>query len=274
MPPELRGDIVIDDSGSVGNIKLILGGSTVEDRSKFIEQVTQHWRKQQTFHILSTWRNEPWPIYDREGQLCLNVERSAAGLFGVNRYGVHMTAYVKNASSSHGIKIWVPKRAATKSNYPGMLDNTVAGGLMTGEDPFECIIREADEEASLPESVVRTLAKPVGTVSYIHITDKRAGGEAGLIYPEFQWVYDLELPDHVIPVPKDGEAESFTLCDIEAIQHNLALGRFKPNCALVMIDFFIRHGILNRENEVDLDEICRHLRRTLPFPGPRQTPQP
>jgi hypothetical protein len=151
-----------------------------------------------------------------------------------------------------------------------MLDNTVAGGLMTGEDPFECVIREADEEASLPDHVVRGLAKHVGKVSYVYITDARAG-EAGLIYPECQWVYDLELPCDIIPKPKDGEVESFRLCSVDEIQEDLALGRFKPNCSLVLIDFFIRHGIMTRENEPDFDEIWRRLRRDLPFPNPYKT---
>jgi 8-oxo-dGTP pyrophosphatase MutT (NUDIX family) len=177
-----------------------------------------------------------------------------------------MTAYVR-AESSYGMKIWVPRRSPTKSTFPGMLDNTVAGGLMAGEDPFECIVREADEEASLPEEIMRQLAKPVGGVSYIYITDEGAG-EAGLIYPECQWVYDIELPENVIPSPKDGEVAEFSLCTVEEVQDQLAQGQFKPNCALILLDFFVRHGILTRENEPDYDEIKQRIHRVLPFPGP------
>ena len=45
-------------------------------------------------------------------------------------------------------------------------------------------------------------------------------------------------------------------------------GEFKPNCALLMLDFFIRHGILTPENEADFDEIKSRLHRPLNFPGP------
>ncbi|KAJ0168749.1 putative tRNA-splicing endonuclease subunit tsp-4 [Colletotrichum tanaceti] len=128
-----------------------------------------------------------------------------------------MTGFVRCPDASHGIKIWVPRRSPTKSTFPGMLDNTVAGGLMTGEDPFECVIREADEEASLPEHVVRHQAKHVGGVTYIYITESEAG-EEGLIYPEVQWIYDLELPDDVVPQPKDGEVAEFSLCTVEEVQ--------------------------------------------------------
>jgi 8-oxo-dGTP pyrophosphatase MutT (NUDIX family) len=63
-----------------------------------------------------------------------------------------MTAYVR---AKEGVKFWVPRRARNKQTYGGMLDNTVAGGISTGEVPFECLVREASEEASLPEDLVR-----------------------------------------------------------------------------------------------------------------------
>ncbi|KAM0525964.1 hypothetical protein ACHAPS_004244 [Verticillium nonalfalfae] len=129
-----------------------------------------------------------------------------------------------------------------------MLDNTAAGGLMTGEDPFECIIREANEEADLAEDVVRGQTLAAGGVTYTYVTHEEAG-QAGLIYPEVQWIYDLELQPNVIPRPKDGEVAGFELC---------------------VIDFLIRHGILTQDNEPDFDEIKLRLHRELPFPGPHK----
>jgi 8-oxo-dGTP pyrophosphatase MutT (NUDIX family) len=245
----------------------VFNQATEEERSKAVAQVAELWRSKKAFPILDGWRDEVWPVYDKKGQLLYSIERSATGLFGVMRYGVHMTCFVRSPESCHGIKIWVAKRAANKSTFPGMLDNTVAGGLMTGEDPFECIIREAEEEASLPPETMRSLAKNVGQVTYIYITDERAG-EAGFIYPELQWIYDLELPDDITPQPQDGEVDSFLLCTVEEVQERLSQGLFKPNCALVVLDFFIRHGILTKENEPDFDEIYRRIHRELPFPGP------
>ncbi|RBQ85376.1 hypothetical protein VDGD_10431 [Verticillium dahliae] len=197
------------------------------------------------------------------------MERSATGLFGVTRYGVHLNAFVRCAEASHGIKMWIARRSPTKSTFPGMLDNTAAGGLMTGEDPFECIIREANEEADLAEDVVRGQTLAAGGVTYTYITHEEAG-QAGLIYPEVQWIYDLELQSNVVPRPKDGEVAGFELCGIEEVQHQLAHGKFKPNCALVVIDFLIRHGILTRDNEPDFNEIKLRLHRELPFPGPHK----
>jgi hypothetical protein len=47
-----------------------------------------------------------------------------------------------------------------------MLDNSVAGGLPSGMSPWECIVKESMEEASLAEGVVRSHAISTGAVSY------------------------------------------------------------------------------------------------------------
>lgn len=245
-----------------------------DERTRLVGELTALWREQKAFPILKSWRNELWPVYGRKKELVFSMERASMGLFGTTRYGVHMNAFIKcqDASSKYDFRIWVPRRSATKSTYPSMLDNAVAGGLMTNEDPFECLIREADEEASLPGHVVRKNAKEVSTITYIYITDERAGGEAGLIYPECQWVYDLELPadGSVVPEPKDGEVESFSLRTVEEIQEQLAQGLWKPNCAVVMLDFLVRHGIYTPNNEPHYDAILDRAHRHIAFPGPHQ----
>lgn len=242
--------------------------ATEPSRTAAVAALTQHLREQDTFPILRGWRDEPWPVHGRQGELLFSVERAAVGLFGAVHYGVHMTAYVEDPSAPHGLRIWVPRRAATKSTFPGMLDNTVAGGLMTGEDPWECMVREADEEASLPEAVVRAGTTSVGTITYVYITDGPNNGEAGFVYPEVEWAYDLKLGADVVPQPKDGEVDEFYLCDVDTIKRDLAAGKYKTNCSVVMLDFFIRHGILTAAEEPQLAEIEKRMHRELPFPGP------
>ena len=212
-------------------------------------------------------------IVSDEGRsrLLFEMERSAAPLFGIVTYGVHMTGFVRSSSTSPtpdnaSIKVWVPRRAKEKQTYGGMLDNTVAGGISSGETPFTSLIREAAEEASMPDKLVRERAKPCGTVSYFSIRDKRAGGETGLLQPEVQYVYDIELPADFTPKPSDDEVQDFNLWDVEDIKNAMAAGEFKPNCALVMMDFFVRHGILTPDNEKDYLEILPRLHRRLEFP--------
>ncbi len=136
---------------------------------------------------------------------------------------------------------------------------------------FECIIREADEEASLPDKLVRDGARSVGTVTYIYVTEEKYVGEDGFIYPECQWIYDLELPADLVPQPKDGEVDEFYLCDVEQVKRDLANDKYKHNCALVTLDFFIRHSILTDDDEPELAAIKERMHRQMPFPGPHQS---
>lgn len=214
--------------------------------------------------MLEKWRDELYAVYGRDKELLFNVERSASPLFGVVTYGVHLTAYVRAEDGE--MRIWIPRRARTKQTYGGMLDNAVAGGMATGEVPMECLVRECAEEASLPEEVVRGRVRPAGTVTYFHIRTEKAGGETRLMQPECQYVYDIELPADVIPTPGDDEVEEFYLWGVEEVKGAMARGEFKPNCALVMLDFFIRHGVLTSENEKDYIEIVSRCHRKLEFP--------
>ncbi|KAI1485101.1 NUDIX domain-containing protein [Biscogniauxia mediterranea] len=268
VPEAIRGPVAVDEAART--VHAFEGPETEAGRSRLVAAVMQYWRERGTFEVLRGWRDELWPVYGTDDEVIYSVERSGTGMLGVMRYGVHMMCFVRDEAASHGLKIWVPRRAANKSTYPNMLDNTVAGGLMTGEDPLECIIREADEEADLPSALVRARAAYTGAVTYIYVTDERAGGESGQIYPEMQWVYEMELPAGVAPRPKDGEVAEFGLWTVEQAREALARGRFKPNCALVLLDFLVRHRVLTPDNEPDFDEIVRRMHRKLPFPGPHQ----
>ena len=67
-----------------------------------------------------------------------------------------------------------------------------------------------------------------------------AGGETPL------FVYDLELPQGVVPVSTDGEVERFELMPIARVIEILRdTDDFKFNVNLVLIDFLARHGLLD-----------------------------
>ncbi|KAL8833183.1 MAG: hypothetical protein Q9170_004440 [Blastenia crenularia] len=154
-------------------------------QNQIIHETLLRAKEKEAFAVLRKWRSELYRIHGPH--VPINCERSGTPLFGVVTYGVHMTTFIRTES---GIKIWVPKRAKGKT-YGGLLDNTVAGGIAAGEQPFNCIVREAAEEASFPEDLVRTRAKACGTISYFSLRDERAGGESGLLQPEVQFVYDV-----------------------------------------------------------------------------------
>lgn len=140
-----------------------------------------------------------------------------------------MTAYT---TASGVLRLWTPRRNPSKPTYGGLLDNTVAGGISSGMSILDTLVKESEEEASFPESLVRGGAKAVGTVSYFYLRHKSAGGEEGLLQPEVEYCYDLEVGEDVVPAPGDDEVQEFKLWDVEKVQEELAKGNFKPNCSL------------------------------------------
>lgn len=145
--------------------------------------------------------------------------------------------------------------------HPNKLDTAVAGGIKAEHSPLECIIAEADEEASLPADFVRKNACATGTISYVTKNTK-----TGLIHPNVLDIFDIKLPSTMIPKPQDDEVSEFHLLSIEEVKESMLRQEFKPNCALVMIDFAVRQGIITPENEADYVEITTRLRRILPVP--------
>ncbi|KAF9874926.1 NUDIX domain-containing protein [Colletotrichum karsti] len=208
------------------------------------------------FPTLSGKHSEPFRVLGANH--FVSIERFTAPLFGISSRGAHMTAYVNTAE---GMKIWVPRRSAHLFTFPDLLDTTVAGGVKAEDSPFDCIVAEATEEASLPVEFVNKNARAVGAVTYVSMNETK-----GTFFPTVLYCYDLELPETIEPEPGDDEVSGFKLMTIAQINKAMLEGQFKPNCVLVMLDFFIRHNIITSENEEDYVEIVSRLRRHLPIP--------
>ncbi|KAI1459341.1 NUDIX domain-containing protein [Annulohypoxylon moriforme] len=192
----------------------------------------------------------------------VQMRRAAAPLFGIACLGVHLTMYVR--TKEDGFRIWVPRRSRRMHTYPGKLDSTIAGGVAAHESPLETLVHEAAEEASLPESLIRSRARACGAITYVGMNE--TGPEAGLTASGVLYVYDMEVDETVVPQPMDDEVEEFYLWDVGQVKEALLREEFKTNCASVMIDFFVRHGIITEENEPDYLEITTRLHRSLPVP--------
>ncbi|TPX17804.1 uncharacterized protein E0L32_002905 [Thyridium curvatum] len=194
----------------------------------------------------------------------VQLQRSAAPLFGIANRGAHLNIYT--VAEDGALKFWVPRRSAHIRTWPGMLDNAVAGGVRAEESPFECIVHEADEEASLPEELIRTRARATGVITYVSRSAPGSGAEIGLMVPDCIYTFDLQVGPDEVPRPRDEEVQEFYLWSVDQVKEALARGEFKPNCALVMIDFFIRRGVITEDNEQDYLQLVTRLHRTLPVP--------
>lgn len=235
-------------------------GSGLDERNKFFAQTVKAAEKEGKVHALKKLRGEMFPIYGPAGDLVLSIDRAASNLFGTVAYGVQMLASTR---TEEGLKYWIPRRAKTKRSYPSMLDNCVGGGIATGEGPLESLVREASEEASLPENFVRENARPYGVLSYHMATD--GNGEDGH-QPQVQYVYHIELTPEIVPTPRDGEVEKFELMTLEEVKSALGGGQFKTNCAVTWISYLIVTGAINAENEERIYDISCHFHRRLDFP--------
>ena len=74
--------------------------------------------------------------------------------------------------------------------------------------------------------------------------------------------FDLELAEDFTPRNTDGEVAGFRLLPIEQVFEKVAnTTEFKPNSALVIIDFFVRHGVVDADNTPAYCDIVANLRR-------------
>ncbi len=196
-------------------------------------------------------RNEYYPVTRKFSEPpFLQMERAGVPAFGVRAFGVHMNGYVRRKD---GIHMWIGRRAKDKPTYPGMLDNTVAGGQPIGISLRDNLIKECQEEANIPEAMARQ-AVAVGSITY---TLEASDG----LKPDVQFCYDLELPEGFTPKNTDGEIEEFFLWPIEKVAEVVETTQeFKFNCNLVIIDFLVRHGLLPPDHP-DYVEICQGLKR-------------
>ena len=182
------------------------------------------------------WRNEAFDVRAVADGLVLAVlDRGALPSFGVVSEGVHVNGLVRRAD---GLHVWIARRSPTKQLDPGKLDHLVAGGIPAGLSPAETLVKEAAEEAAVPEALAGT-ARRVGMVQYA--MERPEGLRRDRLH-----CYDLVLPEDFVPRAADGEVESFELWPVaRAVDAVRETDDFKFNVNLVMIDLFLREGLID-----------------------------
>ena len=96
----------------------------------------------------------------------------------------------------------------------GLLDSLVGGGLVAGMTVAETVVKEAMEEANVPEALAAT-ATLAGSISFFFRSERRD------VVPNTEWftgfVFDLELPESFVPGNNDGEVSGFELMSVKDI---------------------------------------------------------
>jgi len=198
-------------------------------------------------------RSETFDVAPRwDAPVVFRLDRGAVPFFGTRAYGVHLNGYRRNGST---LDLWVGRRALDKSVAPDKLDNLVAGGIGNGLGLGETLLKEGEEEASLPRRLT-SRAVPAGAVSY------RMENELG-IRDDVLFVFDLEIPADFVPKNEDGEIVYFELMPASAVLDRVRTSDdFKFNVNLVILDFALRHGVLRPDDPEYLD-VATGLHRPL-----------
>ncbi|KAL0277884.1 UNVERIFIED_CONTAM: hypothetical protein PYX00_005007 [Menopon gallinae] len=210
-----------------------------DERTNRIEKVLRECREKNDFVALKAWREECYDVKGGFSELpLLKMDRSATCLFGIRNYAVDINGYVKHPEL--GLCIWLQRRSTTKQTWPGKWDNMVSGGLSVGYGIMETAIKEAYEEASIPRSLMDNI-KAVGSVSFYFESERG-------LFPNTEFVFDLELPLDFVPSNNDGEVDKFELLPVDVAIERILSQDFKTTSAPVVIDFLIRHGHVTPEN--------------------------
>lgn len=186
------------------------------------------------------WRDEAFDVRaEPGGPVLARLDRGALPSFGVLAEGVHLNGLVRRPD---GPWLWVGRRAAHKRLDPGKLDHIVGGGVPAGLDADAALLKEAAEEASLPADLARR-ARRVATLSYA--MERPEGLRRDRLH-----CYDLDLPDAFTPCPADGEVDGFELWPLPAVLDRVRrTDDFKFNVNLVLLDLFLREGLLDPAGE-------------------------
>jgi 8-oxo-dGTP pyrophosphatase MutT (NUDIX family) len=199
------------------------------------------------------WRNETFDVAPRWGEPpLLRLDRGAVPFFGVRAYGIHVNGYCRDGDR---YSLWIGRRASNKQVAPRKLDNMVAGGIGNGHSAAVTLAKEAEEEAAID---ARLIARAVPSGALTYCMETKTG-----IRDDVMFVYDLEVPPDFVPENHDGEIESFALMPLaEVLDRIRTTTDFKFNVNLVILDFAVRHGVLQPDDPEYLD-IANGLHRPL-----------
>lgn len=184
------------------------------------------------------WRGETYAVRANPGgEVLFHVERAAMRFFGLASAAAHLNGFFVR---SHVPVIWIARRAATKSIDPGMLDNLVAGGVPSGEDAWQALLRECAEEAGIP----RALAEKARPAGLLQVCREVPGG----LHSEVLHLHDLALAADFAPRNTDGEVSEFLPLNGAELLERIARGEMTVEAGLVAADFALRHGMIRDED--------------------------
>jgi 8-oxo-dGTP pyrophosphatase MutT (NUDIX family) len=231
--------------------------SSFDERTDALRETLLYNHEHRTVPHLQKWSDDIFGLHTTEGDHIANMNILGSAVLGATSANVQLIAWT---ATDNGRMYWLQRRSMNRIIHPGKLDNTAGGGLGPGESPFEAMVREAHEEASIPESYAREHLVSCGTVTYHLITN--ADGSPGS-QAHVQHTFEMELPPDIIPTPYDNEVEDYITMTEQEVLVALFGVEFKLIVGSLWLDHFIRHGIITPENEENFSEIRSRIHRDI-----------
>lgn len=184
--------------------------------------------------VIQGWRGETYAIRANPGAAVLfHLERAAMRFFGLTSSAAHLNGYRGEGAQ---LRILIARRAATKAIDPGMLDNLVAGGVCSGEDARQTLLRECGEEAGMGPA----LAERARAAGVLQVCREVPAG----LHSEILYIHDLLLPADFTPRNTDGEVSEFLTLDPAGLLERIARAEMTVEAGLVAAEFALRHHVV------------------------------
>lgn len=197
-----------------------------------LEQLARRWYDAGLF---GGWRNERFDVWSGDGrQILFALERSAFRPLGLYSHAVHINGL---AVTEEGLRFWIARRSPHKAVDPNKLDTLVGGGISAGEQIWEAAKREGREEAGLTDAVLNHL-QYTGCCISLHQVSRG-------LHRECLHIFDVILPNELMPQNQDGEVASFALMSAEEAALAMCNGEMMNDSVLVTADLFHRLGMLD-----------------------------
>jgi 8-oxo-dGTP pyrophosphatase MutT (NUDIX family) len=193
-------------------------------RSQALALAAQRLREQ---GLIRGWRDECysyWGAISHDPDVAqpewFRLERAAFRFFGLRSHAVHINGFTPDG------RMWCARRALSKATDPGRLDNLAAGGLAAGEGILSCAVRELYEEAGIEPGLAQQVQRAG------RITTARSEAEGW--HDETLVVFNLLLPDGVVPHNTDGEVSGFECLSPAEVMARIRMADFSKDAACVL----------------------------------------
>jgi 8-oxo-dGTP pyrophosphatase MutT (NUDIX family) len=227
------------------SVRLRVSLATEAGRTAAFAEVTRTLAHEGT---ITGWRDETYAVrIRRQDPPLFHIERAAVRFFGLTSAAAHLNGYAQGAD---GLRIWIARRSAGKSIDPGLLDTLVGGGIPSGQDAWQALLRECHEEAGIAPALA-SRAAATGVLEVCHEVPEG-------LHNEILYVHDLEVLADFRPRNVDGEVAEFMLLGAAETADRIANGEFTVEAGLVTLDFLLRRGALAADSGVrDALDRCR-----------------